>query len=541
MRMGMLLGIAVLATPTVATGQRAESRALRHSVEALTEQALQLGQEAASLGGLMSLRGLGALSALSALGPQSQHLAGLGEGLAWNFGRRAEPAAPPRAWNDQDPADSLYREARLALNRSNYTKAAYLFSQIYDRYPKSDYAADAYYWEATARYRIGSTSSLRTARQVLDLQREAFPEARTREDANELIARINGQLARRGDEAATTEVPAAAESVAGGRNSSSAAAARDAARAEEDRARRGTRGRSGSACRDDDDDEKMAALNALLSMDEDRALPILRKVMARRDAGSECLRRKAVFLISQHEGNESESLLLNAVRSDPDNEVKQQAIFWLGQSGGERAAAAIDSILRTSTDPEVQDKAIFALSQNESPRALQSLRDFAMKTNAPSNLRENAIFWLGQSGKGDNVEFLKSIFRTVREESLKDKIIFSISQAGGPGARQWLTEVATASGEDVEIRKKAIFWLGQSSGAALPEMLSLYDRSTDAEIKDALIFAYSQRRDRAAVDKLIDIARNDKDRELRKKALFWLSQSRDPRVAEILEDILSKP
>lgn len=538
MRFGVLVGISMLAAPAVASGQRVESRALRQSVEALTEQALQLSQEAAGLGGLMSLRGL---SALSALGAQGQQLALLGEGFAgWGARGRVGPEAPPRAWNDQDPADSLYREARLALNRSNYTKAAYLFSQIYDRHPKSSYAPDAYYWEATARYRIGSTSSLRTARRVLELQRETFPDARTREDANDLIARINGQLARRGDEAAATEVRAAAESVAEARSSGGASRSTggSAGRAAEERA--ASRNRAGRACREDDDDEKMAALNALLSMDEDRALPILRKVMARRDAGSECLRRKAVFLISQHEGAESESMLLDAVRSDPDSEVKQQAIFWLGQSGGDRAAAAIDSILRVSTDPEVQDKAIFALSQNSSPRALQSLRDFAMKTGAPANLRENAIFWLGQSGKGDNVDFLKSIFRTVREESLKDKIIFSISQAGGPAARQWLTEVAVNAGEDVEIRKKAIFWLGQSNGAS-SELISLYDRSTDADIKDALIFAYSQRQDRAAADKLIEIARTDKDRELRKKALFWLSQSKDPRVAEILEDILSKP
>ena len=43
----------------------------------------------------------------------------------------------------------------------------------------------------------------------------------------------------------------------------------------------------------------MAALNALLQMDADRALPILRRVLARRDTCSEILRRKAVFLVAQ--------------------------------------------------------------------------------------------------------------------------------------------------------------------------------------------------------------------------------------------------
>src|SRR5690606_15549728 len=104
-----------------------------------------------------------------------------------------------------------------------------------------------------------------------------------------------------------------------------------------------------------------------------------------------------------------------------------------------------------------------------------------------------------------------------------------------------LTEVAATGSEPIEIRKKAIFWLGQSAGASLNDLFSLYDRMTDREIREQLIFVYSQRRERAAVDKLVEIARNDPDRELRKKALFWLGQSEDPRVARILEDILSKP
>jgi HEAT repeat protein len=75
----------------------------------------------------------------------------------------------------------------------------------------------------------------------------------------------------------------------------------------------------------------------------------------------------------------------------------------------------------------------------------------------------------------------------------------------------------------------------------LTELFGLYDRIPDREIRDGLIFAYSQRGERAAIDKLVEIAKTEKDRELRKKALFWLGQSHDPRVAQILEDILNKP
>jgi TolA-binding protein len=481
---------------------------------AVTSTALAAAAQAAQLGRL------GSLSALEALGS-------LGSSSPLRHGSRTiddRDPVPPQAWIQGDPADSLYREGRSALRRSNYSRAAYLFSQIHQRHPRSTYTPDAYYWEALALYRTGTEESLTRARSALNRQKSSYPDARTRDDAADLMGRVNAELAKRGDETATQEVIERA----------------DEAVATPTRPSRPTASQSGRIRCRDDDDEKVAALNALLQMDEDRALPLLKRVMARRDDGSVCLRRKAVFLISQHSGEESEAMLLAAVRSDPDREVREQAVFWLGQSGGEAAAGALDSILRSSDDEAVQDKAIFALSQNSSPRALQSLRDYAMKAGASIKLREQAIFWLGQSNRGDNVEFLRSIYRTVRERELKDKIIFSISQGGGREAQRWLAEVAGDANEPIDARKSAIFWLSQS-GAALPELFTLYDRMADREIREQLIFAYSQRRERGAVDKLVEIARSDPDRELRKKAIFWLGQSKDPRVPQIIEDILSKP
>lgn len=464
------------------------------------------------------------------------------EALAQRATVLSGPQSQLVGWAAEDPADSLYQAARSALNRRNYTQAAYLFSQIYAQHPKSTYTADAYYWEAYARYLNGSSENLEKARDLLAKQERSFPEAKTRDDAEDLIARINTRLARGGDAEARARVVAKATSAGESRGGTNPTVSTTISRATSPGRSSSAGGRRGrDECRDDDDDDKMAALNALLQMDEDRALPILKKVMARRDEASVCLRRKGVFLISQQGGEDAESMLLAAVRQDPDGEVRQQAVFWLGQSGGKHAAAALDSILRVSTDREVQDKAIFALSQQGSPMAMQSLRDFAMKKSAPSELRQQAIFWIGQTDGADNVKWLKSIYQTVDEEELKDKIIFSVSQGDSREAKQWLMDIAANQGEDIEIRKKALFWLGQASGTSLPELFGLYDRFTDRPMREQLIFVYSQRDEKAAVDKLISIAKTEKDRELRKKALFWLSQSNDPRVAEVLEDILTKP
>ena len=89
--------------------------------------------------------------------------------------------------------------------------------------------------------------------------------------------------------------------------------------------------RGAQDCTDSDDDERVIALNALMQMDAERAMPLLKKVMARRDKCSEILRRKAVFLIAQKRTDEAADILVDAARNDPDAEVREQAVQWLSR------------------------------------------------------------------------------------------------------------------------------------------------------------------------------------------------------------------
>ena len=457
----------------------------------------------------------------------------------------AEPAAVPRApWLQGDPADSLYRAAREALNQRENRQAADLFAQILARFPRSGYAPDALYWQAFALYRLGREPELRAALDALRRQRERFPGAATKGDAAALEQRIQGELARRGDKAAAAAVRAAAQQ---------AAEPPQPPEPPEPPVPPGppvppeppmppdhASERGDGRCKDDGEDMKIAAINALIHMDSEKARPILRRVLARRDAASVCLRRKAVFLVSQGEDEGAEDILLASARTDPDPEVREQAVFWLSQVGSERAVGALDSILRSSTDRRLQDKAIFALSQQDSPRAQRALRTYAERTDAPEGLREQAIFWIGQRGGKESFAYLRELFGRIKNEELRKKILFSVSQMDGAENGKWLVGIARDRAQPIETRKQALFWAGQG-GAPIADLTSLYTAFDDREMKDQLIFVYSQRDEPAAVDKLLDIARRDPDAELRKKALFWLGQSDDPRAAKALQDIIEQP
>ena len=445
----------------------------------------------------------------------------------------------PAPWLQGDAADSLYRRAREMLNRRDYRTAASLFGQIPERFPRSGYAPDAFYWQAFALYRIGGDRELHQGLDALGRQRDRFPKAATHGDATALERRIQGELARRGDPEAAADIARAAEAAALGPVPPSPPVPSLPPTPAEPPEPRGSR-HEPSGCSGSDDDMKVAALNALQQMDASRARPVLRKVLARRDTGSVCLRRKAVFLLAQQNEPGTEDLLLESVRTDPDSDVREQAVFWLSQVGTDRAVGALDSILRFSKDPAIQDKAVFALSQQDNPRAQQALRTYAEREGIPEATREKAIFWLGQKQTADNAGFLRSLYGKLKSQDLKKKVLFSLSQMGGEENGRWLLGVARDTSQSLEMRKQALFWAGQG-GVSIGELTKLYANVSDKEMRAQLIFVYSQRDEPAALDQLIDIAKHDPNPDLKKRALFWLGQSEDSRAVQALQDIIDQP
>ena len=64
------------------------------------------------------------------------------------------------------------------------------------------------------------------------------------------------------------------------------------------------------------------------------------------------------------------------------------------------------------------------------------------------------------------------------------------------------------------------------------------DGDEDRELRKHAVFALSQRPREEAVPELVRIARSHRDPEIRKTAMFWLGQSGDPRAIALFEEIL---
>jgi len=507
------------------------------------------------------------------------------------------PPAPVPSLQGQ-PADSVYRLARQRLNQGRFAEAATLFRQIVERWPDSKYAADALYWNAFALYRTGSSGDLKRALDALHEQQLRYPNAATHGDAEALAVRINGELARGGDteaaeiiaaQAAEIEAQAIAQAqpLVDAAMAQSIAAATAGARAaprgkhptEAEAAEMGREageleahaaqidrhaaelgkqaealGRGVAAlARGIDDDHlppqcaaqqdkqemRIAALNALLQMDAEQAVPVLRDVLKRRDECSAPLRRKAVFVVSQKPNAETEDILLDAVRNDPDPGVRAQAVWWLSQVPGERSLKAIEDVLATSKDPMIQERALFALSQHRSPEAAAALRRFTTNENVNIELRERAISMLGLvSPSPENSAFLRELYRKTDDSRIKERIVTSMMGADDEASGRFLEEVALDPKASLDVRKKAVFIASQHGQMSVPTLKRIYDSPIPKDMKEQIIFALGQRKD--GIDQLIEIARHESNPGFRSKAIFWLGQSKDPRAVKVLQEILSQ-
>jgi HEAT repeat protein len=115
-----------------------------------------------------------------------------------------------------------------------------------------------------------------------------------------------------------------------------------------------------------------------------------------------------------------------------------------------------------------------------------------------------------------------------------------VRRSDGPGTN-FLIKVAESDG-DRELRKQALFWLGQKAGQRSLEVLgNVIDKSDDdTEVQKQAVFAVSQRPKDEAVPLLIKIARTHPKPAVRKQAMFWLGQTGDERALEFFKEVLSK-
>ena len=75
---------------------------------------------------------------------------------------------------------------------------------------------------------------------------------------------------------------------------------------------------------------------------------------------------------------------------------------------------------------------------------------------------------------------------------------------------------------------------------AVLAIASAVDADPEIEVKKKAVFALSRLPKQEGVPLLIQVARSNPHREVRKQAMFWLGQSNDPRALAFFEEVLTR-
>ncbi|MBI2214772.1 MAG: HEAT repeat domain-containing protein [Acidobacteria bacterium] len=119
------------------------------------------------------------------------------------------------------------------------------------------------------------------------------------------------------------------------------------------------------------------------------------------------LREEAIAGIAQDESDAAAELLLQLARGHEVASVREHALFWLAEKAGEKAASELEQAT-DDPDEDVREMAVFSISRLPPDKSVPMLIDLA-KSHKSSGVREQSLFWLGQSGDPRALDFIEEI------------------------------------------------------------------------------------------------------------------------------------
>jgi HEAT repeat protein len=461
-------------------------------------------------------------------------------------------AGGPVAWAQNDPADSLYRQARDQFNRGDYRRAAELFKSLPQKFTNSVYIADAQYYQAFSLYRIGGTPELQEALAVLEARKPPASDQRRPPTASGGRTVTNTYDVNRGTGAAVGYGTSVATSTAystsdrldysfgpGNRVNDAAGLAARIANVlssrgmANDAAVKRALAAGGNSCDQEDQSVKAEALSALMQNDAETGRQMAVKILSNKDECSVPLRRNAVMLVGNRHDDAAANTLIPVAKSDPSPTVRMAALEYLIHVQTEAAVTAVIDIARTSDDKQVQRAAVRTLAQSTNPRARAEVRTLVENNTADESLRSSVIDGIDRDHvTAEDATWLRGLYAKTTSARIKERIVSAVARAGGDVNNQWLLALVRNEDESLDVRSAALQRVGRTMDLAT--LNKMYDASSSGPIRRSVLDLLSERKEPEALDKIVEVAKKGTDVEMRKHAINVLSRSKDPRASAAL-------
>ena len=248
---------------------------------------------------------------------------------------------------------------------------------------------------------------------------------------------------------------------------------------------------------------------------------------------------------SEERGGVSASQLAQALgaiaRDENDNQqVRQNALRVLSRQENGEGIPALIEISRSTQDVWLGKQALTTLAQSGDPRARTYLRTAVQRDDLNDEMRVAAIRGIGRDyATSQDAEFLRGLYAKLPSEKTKEAVLSSLGEMGGSANAKWLMTIATNTNESIRLRRRAV-QLSDRAGTPVADIVSMYDRVDDPQMKEALISTLSQNGTKPALDKLLAIAKADPNYQMRRRAVNALGHSEDPRIKDALKEIVER-
>jgi HEAT repeat protein len=398
------------------------------------------------------------------------------------------------------------QEAREALNQARYHEAAELLERVYELEKGHQEAGNALYWQAFARYKLQRTHELKVAAELLQMQQENYPESETAQDGEALLARLYGELAERGEADAMREIHELSD---------------------DEMQREATR---------------VAALEALMRMDPDMAMPILEDIVTGEKEVSPEMRRHSIFILCRMEDPRSEDLLIGMLDKTDDPELLSELVMCLSMQGSDRAMDAIVDLFNRVDDPQVDEAALFAIGRHGGDRAFEMLAGIVRDPSNDAEMRQQALYGITRTGRDEDVAALAvELLKTDKDPEILEAALFALSRTDTEVSGQVFMDLIDNPQADEDLRTQALYFAAERGQLDVAFLKEVYAKAESRDMKLQVCHAITRMDDEdEALDALIAIIRSEDDPEIRREAVFWVSRFDNEKAAAFLLEVINE-
>jgi HEAT repeat protein len=362
--------------------------------------------------------------------------------------------------------EQIYKTATTAMNSEQWQNALDQFSQI--KGSRGDAAA---YWKAYAQNKLGQRAAALEG--IASLIRQ-YPRSSWVDAARVLEIEIRGA-------AGQVAPPAAANG---------------------------------------DEDLKLYALNAVMGMDPEQAVPLLEKLLS--GSQSSKIKQRALFVLSQSSSTRAQDLMASIARGQVQPDLQIKAIQNLGVSGRKKALSDIYPGVSAEAKRAVLQAMGIAGAKDELLAAARSERD--------EKLRKEAVNGLAVAG---GKEQLRQLYKESTDTQTKRDLLRSSVITGDSELLK-----NAMSDSDAEIRREAIRTMGVTGGSdAISLLVNTYNADKDQSNRQAAIdglFVHG------AAHELVELLKKETDPEMKKRLVSKLSIMNNKEATEYMIQVLEK-